>query len=92
MRSILLFILLVIIFSGCTPPAFVQEKNNVKQEVPTISVPDKTEKKDYDSTLSDCEFEASQNPDYDNGLMGRLKSKNYIKGCLSSRGWVLRDN
>ncbi len=91
MRSILLFITTVIALSGCTPPAFVQERNNVKQvAAPSQIVPDKTEKKDYDSTLSDCEFEASQNPDYDNGLMGRLKAKNYIKGCLSSKGWILQ--
>jgi hypothetical protein len=91
MRRLFYAVILVIALTDCTPPAFLQEGNNAKQAEPTIISSKKIEKKDYDTTLSDCEFEASQNGDYDSGLIARIKLKKFISDCMAAKGWTLRE-
>jgi len=70
-------LLLAFILAGCAP--MIWDKSGATQD-------------DYNRDSSECEKDARQNGYYGNELFGTMNMMEFLKSCMVSKGYTLRED
>jgi len=70
-------LLLAFILAGCAP--MIWDKSGATQD-------------DYNRDSSECEKDARQNGYYGNELFGTMNMMEFLKRCMTSKGYTLRED